>query len=187
MTIKRSQCLSKAYNSCYKQSNYSNLSCFNLVDTFHVFLMHRVHVTSIVKSKYSKSCYWNNPVNVIIFCCTESILLTGFHCNILETSLCYLCSNMNKIWTCSQKLFNFSFLCILASPATFETPDVTQSANLTHDNARQSDGVADHDISGKNDTNTQDQEDCSKLIQNIYHGIIFPSLNPAKIFRFISR
>ena len=42
--------------------------------------MHRVHVTSIVKSKYSKSCYWNNPVNVIIFCCTKSILLTGFHC-----------------------------------------------------------------------------------------------------------
>ena len=42
--------------------------------------MHRVHVTSTVKSKYSKSCYWNNPVNVIIFCCTKSILLTGFHC-----------------------------------------------------------------------------------------------------------
>ena len=58
----------------------SNLSCYNLANTFPVFLMHRLHVTSIVKSKYSKSCYWNNPVNVIIFCCTESILLTGFHC-----------------------------------------------------------------------------------------------------------
>ena len=37
-------------------------------------------MTSTVKSKYSKSCYWNIPVNVIIFRCTKSILLTGFHC-----------------------------------------------------------------------------------------------------------
>ena len=62
--------------------------------------MHRVHITSTVKSKYRKSCYWNNPVNVIIFCCTKSILLTGFHCTFKAGR--FVCENKK----CLTKLFS---------------------------------------------------------------------------------
>ena len=77
-----------------------------------MFLIHRVHATSTVNSKYSESCFWNNPVNVIIFCRTKSILLTGFHCairiywytcmRVWEIVMQVICAQLSPLKSCTS-------------------------------------------------------------------------------------